>query len=278
MGTICRTAILGLLALAFIATSGCERKESSPVVARIDDKVLTIQELREMVPGWADPKHAKSAVDDWIDDQILYKEAVREGIDREKTVRRLIESSKMDIVINELLEREMRAAGDITEDMIRKYYENHEEMFTRDEVEIKARHILVDTKTEARKMRSRVISGEDFAKIAEEESLDISSQSGGDLGYFSEGMVDRSFWRAVIDMKPKTISYPIKTELGYHIVEIVEKKQPGTLKELDEVRDEIIAEVYAERQKEAVARLLAELKSESNIELNKDLIDEEYKK
>jgi len=276
MGAICRAAALALLATFLIALPGCGKREDAPVVAKVGDKVLTVDDLYEMVPSGADLEHVMSVVDDWVDDQLLYKEAVRRGIDKEEAVRRLIENSKMDIVINELLEREIKAAGRITEEMIKKYYEDHKESFIRDKLEIRARQILVDSKSKAWRLRSRIISGEDFGKIAREESLDISSQNGGDLGYFSEDMVDEGFWRAVINMKPNVISTPIRTGLGYHIIEVLDRKQAGTLKELGEVRDEIVAEIYAERQREVASKLLEKLRSENVLEVNKRLIERNY--
>jgi parvulin-like peptidyl-prolyl isomerase len=91
--------------------------------------------------------------------------------------------------------------------------------------QVHARHILVATLDEAENLRRRIDAGEDFGEIAREYSIDASTRpAGGDLGWFPEGYL---LWPevdlAAFELDPGELSQVIQTELGYHLVELLER-------------------------------------------------------
>ena len=89
---------------------------------------------------------------------------------------------------------------------------------------IKAAHILVDTEKQASGLKNRIEGGEDFAKIAKQFSKCPSGQRGGDLGYFGRGQMVPEFETAAFNLPKNAISDPVKTDFGWHIIKVIDKK------------------------------------------------------
>lgn len=92
-------------------------------------------------------------------------------------------------------------------------------------VEVKASHILVKDKKTADEIEQKLKTGGDFAKLAETYSTDPGSKDkGGDLGWFKKGVMTKPFEDKAFSMKKGEISEPVKTQFGWHIIKLVDKK------------------------------------------------------
>ena len=81
-------------------------------------------------------------------------------------------------------------------------------------------------KRQRKKLRKKLKDGEDFATLAEEYSTDTSNaDNGGELGFFPRGKMVAEFEEAAFSMKVDEISDPVKTEHGYHIIHVTDKKE-----------------------------------------------------
>ncbi len=86
-----------------------------------------------------------------------------------------------------------------------------------------ARHILVDTEAEARELKGRIEDGADFGELAREHSSCPSGQRGGELGEFGPGMMVREFDEVVFSADINTVQGPVKTQFGYHLLEVTSR-------------------------------------------------------
>jgi peptidyl-prolyl cis-trans isomerase C len=89
---------------------------------------------------------------------------------------------------------------------------------------VKASHLLVATEEEANKLREEIMAGKAFADVAAEVSICPSGANGGDLGYFGRGEMVKEFEDAAFSMEVDEISMPIKTDFGYHLIKLTDKK------------------------------------------------------
>ena len=86
-----------------------------------------------------------------------------------------------------------------------------------------ARHILVADQATCSDLKTRIEGGEDFAQVARAHSTCPSGQEGGDLGEFSPGMMVKEFDTVVFSADLGTVHGPVKTQFGYHLIEITER-------------------------------------------------------
>jgi len=125
-------------------------------------------------------------------------------------------------LLDAYLEQESKKA--VTPDAARKLYDETIKSLTPD-AEVHARHILVETEDQAKKAYERVKGGEDFAKVASDLSTDPGSKAeGGDLGFFAKDRMVEPFAEAAFKLEPGQISEPVKTQFGWHVIKVEEKR------------------------------------------------------
>ncbi len=121
------------------------------------------------------------------------------------------------------------------------------------EEEIHARHILVPTEADAQAALKRLRAGEDFAKVAKEVSKDPGSE-GGDLGWFTKERMVPAFADAAFTLKQGTFSEPVKTQFGWHVIE-VEGKRQKTFPPFDQVKEQIVRYSIQKAQSDLILSL-----------------------
>jgi peptidyl-prolyl cis-trans isomerase D len=150
----------------------------------------------------------------------------------------------------------------VSADDVKRYYEDNEQQYSTPE-QVRASHILFKTdgknddavKKQAEEVLAKAKSGADFAKLATEYSQDDASKvKGGDLDFFPKGQMVPEFDKAVFSMKVGEISDLVKSQFGYHIIKLVDKK-PAAKKTLDEVRAQIEDQLKWERAQAEAQRV-----------------------
>ncbi len=123
--------------------------------------------------------------------------------------------------------------------------ETLENMYATEIVEISARHILVEDEATALEVKAKLDAGEDFAELAKQVSKDPGSASnGGDLGYFSKGVMVEEFDNVAFSQAIGVISDPVQSSLGYHIIKV--EDQLTINKMIENGKEESIVNAYKE--------------------------------
>jgi peptidyl-prolyl cis-trans isomerase D len=152
---------------------------------------------------------------------------------------------------------------------IEKAYNSSIEQYTTPE-QVRASHILLktegktdaDVKAKAEVLLKQAKAGADFAELAKKNSEDESNaKNGGDLDYFGRGRMVPEFDQAVFAMQPGQISDLVKTQYGYHIIKLVDKKSAAT-RSLAEVRQQLTDQLAYERAQAQAADLAAKLEKQ----------------
>ena len=169
-----------------------------------------------------------------------------------------------DIEVYLLAEKMIGASIDVSEEEMKNYFEENKESFDQKE-QVKASHILVEDEATAMKVKEELDQGKDFAELAKEFSTDSSNaENGGDLGYFSKGEMAEEFEKTAFALEAGAISEPVKTEFGYHIIKLVDKKAAKAA-EFDEHKEEIKELLFDQEVQAEYTNWLEEKKAEYEI-------------
>lgn len=171
---------------------------------------------------------------------------------------------KRALKLNMLQEKAAIADIKVTENELKEAYKNAKP-------EIKARHILVADEKTAKEVKAKLDKGEDFAKLAKQYSTDTgSAQKGGDLGWFGAGKMVPEFETAAYKLKKNEISEPVKSQYGYHIIQLLDKKEKESY---EKMKDKLEHDVKISKIDPAkVQTKLDKLVKEADVKINdKDL-------
>ncbi|MBU1618310.1 MAG: SurA N-terminal domain-containing protein [Gammaproteobacteria bacterium] len=157
----------------------------------------------------------------------------------------------------QLTAADIAATVDVTDADLQAYYEANQARYQTEERR-RVSHILLESaddnaeiEAKAQALALQLQQGADFAELAKKESADtFSAEKGGDLDFIEKGVMDAEFEKAAYALaKAGDISPVVKTEFGYHIIQLTEV-QPGSLKTFDEVKDQILATVKDDKAAE----------------------------
>ena len=176
---------------------------------------------------------------------------------------------QVDIIkINKLVEDLVKDIV-ISEDEMRKYYEDNKEQKYSKKPGAVMYHILVATEEEALKVKERLQSGEDYGEIAKELNKDSTSQTGGSLGYVEYGSTsyDQDFLNAAKELKEGEISDPVKTKFGYHIIKVTGVNQDVVYDDFESVKSKIEEKLLTEKKQTTVLEFSEKLFKEKNLKV-----------
>jgi peptidyl-prolyl cis-trans isomerase C len=130
------------------------------------------------------------------------------------------------------------------------------------EDEVKARHILVDSKEKAQEVAQKIKQGTDFAELAKQYSGDPGSKDqGGDLGFFVRGQMVPQFEEAAFNLKPGEVSEPFETQFGWHIVK-VDTRRERKVPPFEAIKDRLKGAVIHYKAQQIVLDLRSKAKIE----------------
>lgn len=175
------------------------------------------------------------------------------------TLDDLKKNTEIQVKIRKILEPQTK----VTDEDISTYYEENKDTFATPE-QVRASHILVETKEEADAIKKELDEGADFATLAKEKSTDSSAANGGDLGFFGKGDMVAEFEKAAFSMEINEISEPIKSDYGYHIIMKTDYKE-ATNPTLEDKKEEIRKTLVDQQVSELSSTWLSDLRSNAKI-------------
>ncbi|MBG9689976.1 peptidylprolyl isomerase [Lysinibacillus sp. fkY74-1] len=185
----------------------------------------------------------------------------------------LTEQGFKDSLRVQLLQEKALKDQAIKEEDVKKYYEQMK-------TELNGRHILVADEKTAKEVIEKIKGGAKFADVAKEYSTDTgSAQKGGELGWFSVGSMVDEFNDAAYALELNTLSEPVKSSFGYHVIEITEKrdvKDVGSFKDEEEkIRTTMLSKLNQTGEAQTILKdIVAKMAKDANVKTSdKDLKD-----
>jgi parvulin-like peptidyl-prolyl isomerase len=225
----------------------------------VSDKEVD-QELAKLKEQVGD--QARSSGQD-VSNQEAYEQALKQNNITEDQLR---EDIRENLPVQEVQER-VTGEAEPSDEEIQNYYEkNKEAQFTTPEQRC-VRHILFnkDQNEKAEDVKQQLENGGDFAKLAKENSQDPgSAENGGDLGCLGKGETVPEFEQAAFAAEQGEIVGPVKTEFGYHILQVTDVK-PEQTRSIQEVESQIRSQLATEKQSEAFNKWIEEQKKKRDV-------------
>ncbi|MEJ8554371.1 peptidylprolyl isomerase [Tepidibacter sp. Z1-5] len=207
----------------------------------------------------------KKLLEDLINQELFYLNAIENGADEEEEfkseMKRIKENFLKQYSIGKLL-----SSVKVEEKEAKEFYENNKEQFKSAEG-VQASHILVEDESQAKEISAEINSGLSFEDAAKKYSKCPSNERGGDLGFFSKGQMVPEFENVAFNMAKGEISQPVKTQFGYHLIKLTDKKDADT-KSFDEVKDNIYSQLIYKQQQVTYFEKVEELKSKYSVTIN----------
>jgi peptidyl-prolyl cis-trans isomerase C len=249
----------------------CQKKPEGKIIVKVNQVALTEEQIEEFLPSEYKSsvtlEQKKSFVQKWIENELLYQEARKRKIDQRKELQNRIYTTVKDLVVMELLDKEFGENISATEEEARNFYLQNQDNFKREEEEIRASHIFLKSKTKADSVFQELKKGADFVRLAQQESEDsLTNRQGGDLGFFRRSEIAPFIAEVVFKLKTGEISTPIKSDYGYHILKVTDKKEKGTEKDFNLVKDQILNYLTNQKRDQKVRELVEQLKAKAKIE------------
>jgi len=223
------------------------------------DIALAAEDPALSLPGMSDAQKRDLLIGYMVDLKLGAKAAQAAKVGESPEFGRKLAYFREKLLLDEHLDREVKKA--VTLEAVRKLYDETVKTM-KPEPEVRARHILVEGEDEAKTIAARLKGGEDFAKTAAETSKDPGSKTdGGDLGFFTKDRMVEPFAEAAFKMEPGQISDPVKSQFGWHVIR-VEEKRTKPVPAFDEMKEQVEQYLTRKTQQDLVLKIRQSAKVE----------------
>ena len=188
----------------------------------------------------------------------VYINGEEEKIDETEEFKNVMENARKDILA-QMAMRKLFATVNVTDDEIKEYYEANKSKYSKG-ASVHAKHILVDNEEKCTELLNAITSGEKvFEDVAKESSTCPSGANGGDLGEFGRGQMVKEFEDAAFAAEVGHVVGPVKTQFGYHLIKVEDKKDAET-SVYEDVADTIKNIILQQKRNDVYGNKIAELK------------------
>ena len=209
------------------------------VLAVVNGEKVTKSEINEVLKAQnitydkLPAQYKKKVLDDIITNALMIQKAENSGVENTRAYKEELNKLKKQLALRVFLKQKINSFK-ISDAEARNFYNKNKEIMFKEPAQVKARHILVKTKSEAEKLINELRHipqyklDAKFAELAKKYSTGPSGKMGGELGWFSKEKMIPAFSAVAFKLRKGQISLqPVKTRFGWHIIYIQDKKNGG---------------------------------------------------
>ncbi len=260
--------ILVVLLVLVVAVLGCSKEPKGTVVAKVNGKPITLEEIQEMAGPYfffLSEDQKKELLDQQVSMELVYQMALKNKLGSDPEVKKAMETFHRQILINKMIEKVVSERAQVSEDQVRAYFDEHKDDY-RDEV--KFSYLRFPTREEAQKALEKLRKGSSFSRMVKKMEKDFPGErrSGtltvtlGDLGDSPE------LETTVFSLKPGKISDVVETPFGFQIVKVISRIPKKDEVKFEDVQGEIARKLQMEEQRRVFMAWLDSLKASADIE------------
>jgi parvulin-like peptidyl-prolyl isomerase len=260
---------ISLSAQTLVSVNGTEITQQD-----VDKELMAATQGRfNQVPAEKQAEFRKQVLEQLVAKELVYDDAKKTGVltspEYKEKYEEVTQRIQKEIAIQVWQKREIDKIA-ISNDELKKYYDANKEEFVENE-SVNARHILVEKESDAKNIIAELkpLKGDalknKFMELAKSKSTCASAAEGGDLGYFTAGQMVPEFNDKAFSMRAKEMTLePVKTQFGYHVIYIEDKKAKAT-KNFTEVKSFIEQRLKMEKAKTVMLAKMKELEKKATI-------------
>jgi foldase protein PrsA len=268
--------------ISLLVVINCNKYEDIDVIARVGKATLSLKELRESIPLEYSNQITRDQninyVKQWIDRELLFQDALNQKIDKGPLIKERLKKMKIDLISAEMLNRySLKIQPDsISDSIITNYYNQNKNQFIRQKDFVKYLDIVIDDSKKAWEVY-RSITKENFVSIAAQYSRTPTFDS-SNIPYTSIENIQEEIRQVIGTLSLNSISMPIKTQNGYHIINMIDKLDKGDVCTLSEVKKEIIDQLVTINQKILIEKVLSDLRIKTRVDFDMNLLADSLNK
>lgn len=241
------------------------------ILAIVNGKEITKEEVEMFIDlmgpqgmQFRTPEGMNKIADEMINQELMYLDAINQGLDKEERYLEEVERSKESILKQYSIAKLFKDI-EVAEDDVKEYYDSHKENFKKP-VSMTASHILVDSEEKAEEIKKEIEDGvKTFEDAAKEYSTCPSKDAGGSLGTFQQGQMVPEFELVALTQDLDKVSIPIQTQFGYHLI-LVTDRDEESYAELDEIKDQIKQQLNSLKQQEVYLNKIGKISDDYKVE------------
>jgi len=251
-------------------------------LAMVDGEIISLQDFSDHVKNLpskmrreiVDKESKVKALNNFVREKLLYKEALNRGFDSNQKVVEELGRIKRGLILREFLQDLLSKDIPVSDEEVIAYFNEHKSEYDKPE-RIRVSHIVTSDKELAEKLLAKINQGENFKELARKHSIDTTSNyRGGDLGYIERGKMPAEFDEAAFAMKKEgEISRIIKTGKGYHILKFNSRIDAFESSLIPSVMSNVRRKITQQKQEEIINNVTEELKGRYDVVTNEDMLD-----
>ncbi len=266
--------VLGILT-AFLAVGCRHAPGKGTLLARVGDEVLTVEQARASIDTTNDTfeHQVNNYVSSWVANELLYQEAQRKGIGHTEPFQHDLAEAERQLTIQHFLRQQLYSdTAGITEDEMQTYFQQHgPEFFVREDM-IKLNLVAFGSRERASSFSGSLSRGSTWEETVSKALSDttvspaiVSLISGK---YYSQRtLFPGELWKVAATLAINEISFPVKTSMGYFVLQALAKVEQGQPAQFEIVRDEVRDRMVIERRRQRYDDLLGTLRKRYNVEI-----------
>jgi len=262
---------------AALVLIGCQPQEQAATpVARVDDQVLTLEEIHARFDSTRGPSEAQvhEYIQGWIVNELLFREAVRQGFDRSEDLAMRLQDIRRQLTITAMLDADIYKNEDLSssrEEIVR-YFDAHREDFTLTTDVALLSFAVFSDRDVANALRTMVVRRTPWNQARQEIARDpqrgITLIASADSMFYTQGtLIPDNLWRAVMGTPVGTPSFPIRTDDGYYVLMTWKMGRKGETADVLYVEPEIRGRLAIERRQQKMQELLERLRKQHAVEI-----------
>ena len=277
-----KTALAIALALSL---SGSAYAQTSEILAKVGDEVVTQADVDEVIATvqpsqrayLSTPEGKRELVEHISESKLFYLWGRDNKITETEKYKETISQLEKRIVAAMAMEKIISNVK-VEDSEVQAFYDEHKAAFVVPE-SVKASHILIQVSQDAGNslwnkaqkdlvaLRKDILAGKiSFEDAAKDKSDCPSKADGGNLGFFVKGQMVPEFDEVAFSTKVGEISAPVKTQFGYHIVKVTDKKDQST-RSLDEVKEDLRQQLLQKKQREVMQEYVEKLHKQYEVKI-----------